>query len=272
MSALDLFAYEGHDIRAFLVNDEPHVVVSDVCDFFGVTNRNRVMREVDPEDKGGTQIDTPGGRQTVTTVNESGLYAILFALQPQKARGVDQDAIDAKMERVRKFKRWVTHDVLPQIRKTGRYNAPAGISFEEMTAQVIAGLQERIEEAQARAKELESPARAWDSLSKAEGDFTISDSAKTLARDGHRCPGPRQLHDWMQEKGWIFRRGGRWQAMQTAVNAGLLVERVTSGYHDQVTGERKQGTPQVRVTPKGLQRLRDLLASERELVLVGGGA
>lgn len=264
------FNYGDHQIRAFLRDGEPVFVVSDICDYFGVTNRNRVMQSVDPEDKGGTQIDTPGGRQTVTVINESGLYAVLFALQPQKARGIDQDEIDAKMERVRAFKRWVTHDVLPQIRKTGSYNAPAAISFEEMTAQVIAGLQERIEAAQARAKELESPAAAWNGLSKAEGDFTVSDAAKILARDGI-ATGPRKLYDWMESQGWIFRRGGRWQAMQTAINAGLLVERVTSGYFDQVTGERKQADPQVRVLPKGLERLREQLAADRSLAVIDGG-
>jgi len=270
MNTLSVFAYADYEIRTVSVDGDPWFVAADVCDYFGVTNRNRVMQGVDPEDKGGTQIDTPGGRQTVTTINESGLYSLLFALQPQKARGIDADVIDARMEKVRKFKRWVTHDVLPAIRKTGAYNAPATMSFEEMTAHVIDGLNQRIAEAEERAKELESPARAWDALSSASGDFTVSDAAKILAREDGIETGPRKLYDWLAAEKWVFRRGGRWQAMQTAINAGLLVERVTSGYFDQGTGERKQGDPQIRVTAKGLQRLRDHLAPQRSLTVVGG--
>lgn len=271
MNALDLFRYNDAEVRVTIVDGEPHFIAADVCDYFGVTNRNRVMQGVDPEDKGGTQIDTPGGRQTVTTINESGLYALLFALQPQKARGIDADAIDARTEKVRRFKRWVTHDVLPAIRKTGQYGAPAAISFEEMTAHVIDGLQQRIHDAEQRAKELESPAQAWTALSSAEGDFTVSDAAKTLARAGI-ATGPRKLYDWLDAEGWVFRRGGRWQAMQSAINSGLIVERVTSGYFDQTSGERKQADPQVRITPKGLERLRDQLVNQQSLALIDGGA
>ena len=80
------FTYQDSPVRTVLVDGEPWFVAKDVCDHFGVTNRNRVMQYVDDEDKGGTQIDTPGGRQNITTVNESGLYTLLFHLQPSKAR------------------------------------------------------------------------------------------------------------------------------------------------------------------------------------------
>ena len=256
MTALDLFQYKGENIRVTIVDDEPWFVASDVSRVLEYRMASDMTRRLNDEDKGYALLSTPGGDQQMTIINESGLYDAVFRSNADGARG---------------FRRWVTHDVLPAIRKTGSYNAPAAISFEEMTAHVIAGLQERIAEAQARAKELESPAAAWESLSKAEGDFTVSDAAKTLARDGI-ATGPRKLYDWLDAEGWIFRRGGRWQAMQTAVNAGLLVERVTSGYFDQNTGERKQADPQVRVTPKGLQRIRDLLADQRTLAVVEGGA
>lgn len=271
MNDLDLFRYDDATIRVTVTDGEPWFVVADICDYFQVANRNRVMQAVDPEDKGGTRIDTPGGQQNVATINESGLYTVLFALQPQQSRGVDPQVVAERMERVRRFRRWVTHDVLPAIRKTGSYNAPAAISFEEMTAQVIRGLEERIAAAHERAKSLESPARAWQSLASADGDFTISDAAKVLARDGIQT-GPRKLHDWMEREGLIFRRGGRWQAMQTAVNAGLLVERVTSGYFDERTGERMHADPQVRVTAKGLERLRDRMSPSTALSVIQGGA
>ena len=62
------------EVRTILIGGEPWFVVADVCAYFGVANRNRIMQNVDAEDKGGTQMDTPGGVQTVAIVNESGLY------------------------------------------------------------------------------------------------------------------------------------------------------------------------------------------------------
>ncbi len=268
MTAVQPFDFRGNNIRVIVVEDEPWFVVTDVCDYFGVTNRNRVMQAIDSEDKGGTQIDTPGGRQSISIISESGLYALLFALRPGKARGLADDEVESKLRKVGDFKRWVTREVLPSIRRTGSYGAPSGLSFEEMTAQVISELSRRIEEAHRRAAELEAPAGAWNDLSRAEGDFTVSDAAKTLARAGVET-GPRKLYDWLEGNKWVFRRGGRWQAMQAAVNAGLIVERLTSGYFDQSSGERKQGDPQIRLTPKGVERLRELMLPSVALTVVG---
>ena len=84
---------EFGEIRVVKKDGEPWFVVADVCSYFGITNRNRVMQNVDAEDKGGTQMNTPGGLQNMAIVNESGLYAVLFALQPTKARGISNEYI-----------------------------------------------------------------------------------------------------------------------------------------------------------------------------------
>lgn len=251
MTALDLFRYDEHEVHVVVLGDEPWFVAGDVARILGYRMASDMTRNLDADEKGTHILRTPGGEQAVTVISEPGLYeAILRSRIPQ----------------AQAFKRWVKHDVLPAIRRTGAYGAPTGMSFEEMTAHVIAELNARIDAAHERAKMLEAPAAAWNGLASADGDFTFSDAAKILGRDGIQT-GPRKLITWLDESGWIFRRGGRWQAMQTAVNAGLLVERVTSGYFDEHTGERKQGDPQVRVTPKGLERLRELLG-ERRLVVI----
>lgn len=122
MEGLTIFNNEQFDsVRTVSIDGEPWFVATDVCAYFGVTNRNRIIQAVDEEDKGGTQMDTLGGVQTVTVVNESGLYSVLFALQPTKARGVFEEYIKERQEKLRAFKRWITHDVLPTIRKTGGY-------------------------------------------------------------------------------------------------------------------------------------------------------
>jgi len=110
-------------VRTVVIDGEPWFVVSDICEYFKVSNRNRVMQTIDAEDKEGTQMDTPGGKQNIAIVNESGLYSMLFALQPTKARGVSEEYIKERTEQLHQFKHWVTHDILPTIRKTGGYVA-----------------------------------------------------------------------------------------------------------------------------------------------------
>lgn len=255
-TAVQPFDFNGDEVRVRMESDEVIFVAADVAPILGYSDTASMTRYLDADEKGLSIWQTPGGNQRMSHVTEEGLYAAIMR---------------ATSDQSRPFRRWVTHEVLPTIRRTGSYGQPAGMSFEEMTSHVIAELSRRIEEAQERARELEAPARAWTGLSSADGDFTVSDAAKALARAGVET-GPRKLYDWLKDNGWVFRRGGRWQAMQSAVNAGLIVERITSGYFDQSSGERKHGDPQIRITAKGLERLLDLTRQQTELAVIEGGA
>lgn len=252
MSALDLFQYDDHDVRVIVRDGEPWFVLRDVCAVLDIAQPVRVAEALDDDEVTTTHVTDSLGREQQTYVaSESGLYSLILRSRKPEAKA---------------FKRWITHDVLPQIRRTGSYNQPTAISFEEMTAQVIRGLQERIDAEQARARELEAPAAAWHDFAAADGDWTVSDAAKVLSRAGIST-GPRKLYDWLEGNRWIFKRGGRWQAMQTAVNAGLLAERIQDYRHP--SGERRMSDPQIRVTPRGLERLREQLGGQR-LALVDG--
>lgn len=133
---------EFGQIRSLMIEDEPWFVGKDVCEIFGDTNYRRSLMNVDDCDKCTSQIKTAGGRQNMTIINESGLYTLLFQMQPQKAKGVSQNVhpsnkqieklpkgmsqndllADARIEKLKKFKHWVTAEVLPAIRKTGSYS------------------------------------------------------------------------------------------------------------------------------------------------------
>ena len=115
------------DVRVIERNGEPWFVAKDVCDVFGETNRNRAMQSLDNDEKGYTQIVTSGGKQQTAIVNEAGLYSMLFAMQPSKARGVDNIYISEREQKLKQFKHWVTHEVLPSIRKHGAYMTPQTI-------------------------------------------------------------------------------------------------------------------------------------------------
>lgn len=127
MNDLQIFnSKEFGDVRAVIVNDLPWFVGKDVCEAFGDTNYRRSLLNIDDSDRGVSQIDTPGGKQNMVIINESGLYSLLFQMQPQKAKGVSQNdaLVNQRIEKLHRFKHWVTSDVLPSIRKTGSYSMP----------------------------------------------------------------------------------------------------------------------------------------------------
>lgn len=127
---------EFGEIRTSIINGEPWFVAADVCDAFGEKNRNRAMQDLADDEKGYTQIATPGGMQKMAIVNEPGLYALLFAMKPEKARGVTEDYIGERIKKLKSFKRWIIHEVLPSIRKTGSYSIrPEPTDFERMNAE-----------------------------------------------------------------------------------------------------------------------------------------
>lgn len=132
-------------VRTVVINDEPWFVVADVCNYFGVTNRNRLMKELDEDEKGGTQMNTPGGNQMVSIVNEAGLYSLLFAMQPKKARGVSDEYIEERCSQLKAFKRWVTHEVIPSIRKHGMYATEDLIANPDLAIAAFTALKEERE-------------------------------------------------------------------------------------------------------------------------------
>lgn len=242
--SLDVFTYADQQVRTVVIDGEPWFVATDVSAILGYRMASDMTRRLDEDEKGTHSMRTPGGSQNVTVISEPGLYAAILG---------------SKVDGAKAFKRWITRDVIPQIRKTGSYGTPTGMTFEQMTAHVMDELARRIAETEARNAELEAPAAAWNDLACADGDVTITDAAKVLGRAGI-ASGQRKLHDWLHVNGWIFHKGGRWQAMQTAVNAGFLVEKISDYRHP--SGERRV-TTQIRVTPKGLERLRSLLTEAR---------
>lgn len=138
---------EFGNVRAVIMNDLPWFVGKDVCEAFGDTNYRRSLSSIDESDKGVSQIDTPGGKQNMVVINESGLYSLLFQMQPQKAKGVSQNdtLINERVEKLHRFKHWVTSEVLPSIRKTGSYNIPKSTSGQiQLLAQGYTELEEAV--------------------------------------------------------------------------------------------------------------------------------
>jgi len=110
MNDLKVFAYGGQQIRTVIIDEEPWWVLADVCKVLGLTNSRAVAARLDDDEKNTvTLTDGIRGNPRVNVVNESGLYSVILRSDKSEAK---------------EFKRWVTHEVLPSIRKTGSYTAP----------------------------------------------------------------------------------------------------------------------------------------------------
>jgi anti-repressor protein len=144
---LELFKYQEKEVR--VVKDEkgePWFVGKDVCEYFGDTNYKRSLSRLESYERGIHKVDTLGGPQDVTIISESGLYQLLFNFQPQKGN-VPDEIIEDRLDKIKKFRKWVTSEVLPQIRKTGGYiPIEKGMTDLEIMARAVLISQRTIEE------------------------------------------------------------------------------------------------------------------------------
>ena len=128
MNELQNFNFSGQDVRIITINDEPWFVGKDVADILGYSNSRKALSDhVDDEDKGVTKSDTLGGNQNITIINESGLYSLI---------------LKSKKPEAKQFKRWVTSDVLPTIRKHGAYNAKVPTTQRELVQLALSANEE----------------------------------------------------------------------------------------------------------------------------------
>ncbi len=146
MNAVQIFENAGQSLRVVEIDREPWFVAADVCRALDITDVRQAVERLDDDERGGYTVPTPGGDQAMRVISEPGLYALIFGSRKEEAKA---------------FKRWVTHDVLPSIRKTGTYHAPGSASMipetplaMRMTADMLhrlADLREQIEALQSDA-------------------------------------------------------------------------------------------------------------------------
>ena len=150
---VDVFQFEEHTVRTIVQDGEPWFVLKDVCEVLEIKNASQAGKKLDPKDICSTYTPTAGGRQKVNAVNESGLYDVI---------------LDSRKPQAKTFRRWVTSDVLPSIRKHGAYMTPAKIEEALLNPDTLIQLattlkeerQKRIEAEAMRAAAIESKERA----------------------------------------------------------------------------------------------------------------
>jgi anti-repressor protein len=250
-TAVEVFQFPetGQPLRSVQADGEANFVAADAATVLELGNVSSSLALLDDDEKGLHTVETPGGPQQMATVTEAGLYSLILRSRKPQAKA---------------FKRWITHEVLPAIRKTGRYElAPAlPTSYAEALRELAATVEER--DAASAALAAAAPAAdAWNHLASANGDFSVADAAKILSRDPNISIGRDRLFTLMDRWSWVYRPGGfdRYRVYQTQIETGRLSELPSSHYHPR-TGELVLDPPQVRVTAKGMQEIRNRLTKE----------
>ncbi len=233
-----MFDYADRQVRTVAVDGEVWFVLADICSVLGVANVGNVAARLDEADIRQTDISSGGQRRAVTIVSESGMYEVVIRSDKPEAR---------------RFRWWVTHEVIPAIRRTGTY---AVETPEQLMARAVVQAQEIIARKDEQIAALAPMAEAWEEIADAGTDYAVRDVAPMLSRAGIET-GPQRLFEKLHELGWIYRgEKGRWTPYASAVDAGLLKVRAMAPYRDRDTGDLKPSAPQVRITPKGIERLR----------------
>lgn len=262
------FSYGTTAVRVVMIDGEPWFVLADLCVVLGIANVGNVADRIDEVNIRRADVENMRGqmRQTVI-VSEPGMYEVVIRSDKPEAVA---------------FRRWITGEVLPSIRRTGQYGQPE-LDLSDPIAAIEAAnarSQQAIEiakseraariEAQAHARALEAPAAAWSHMADSTGDYGVDDAAKVLTRDPNIKIGRDRLFSFMAAEGWIFRNRAtnRWKAYQTQVDCGRLTEKLGTPFLHEPTGQMRVPDPTIRITPKGLAELHKRLGGSGQLPMV----
>lgn len=185
---------EFGSIRTVERNGEPWLAGKDVAAALGYSNpRDAISKHVDDEDKGVAKCDTLGGNQNMTIINESGLYSLILS---------------SKLPTAKKFKHWVTSEILPSIRKTGGYiSGQESMTDDELMAKALLVAQRQIEQRDARIAEMQPKALFADSVCASKSSILVGELAKILKQNGVNM-GQNRLFEWLRSNGYLIRRKG----------------------------------------------------------------
>lgn len=248
---IQTFSFNDATLRT--LTDEsggPWFVAKDICDILEIrTNNLRTILEPDEitELSNDYNIDiAQNGGKAPLIISESGLYSLVLKSRKPEAKG---------------FKRWITHEVLPSIRKHGIYATETTVdrilSDPEFGIRLLTNLKnERAKriEAENQVKELAPKAKALEDFVNVPDALLVREAAKLLSNAGTPI-GEKELRGWLSQHGWMYRHAGTWWAASERVKAGHLVM-VASRLH----GQHKDGNifafaPTVKITRKGLSLL-----------------
>lgn len=194
------FVYEEHhQIRSVLLNGEPWFVAADVCAVLEITNPSDALRRLDEDERTLVSIEGASNGRPVNGVNEPGLYSLILGSRKPEARH---------------FKRWITHDVIPQIRKRGAYMTPQKIEEVLLNPDTIIQLATQLKQEREAKQQLEAQIEAdkpkvifAEALQVSRDSILVADLAKILKQNGIDI-GQNRLYVRLREEGYLGKFGG----------------------------------------------------------------
>lgn len=234
---------EFGELRTLTIAGEPMFVVSDLCKALGISNPSMVAARLDGDDLSTTEvIDSIGRNQKVNVTNESGMYEIVFMSRKPEAK---------------RFRRWVTHEVLPAIRRDGAYVASTGAESEaDLMARALVAAKRRIDEREAEIARLRPRAMLADATDPAGRRYTVTEAVRYIAQ---AVPGARRDRAFgiLRRSGMMVRRG------TAPTRAGIDTGRLAAVEQEFTTpGGETVAHQRGVLTPKGLAWLMAEMAGE----------
>lgn len=219
------------EIRTVVIDGEPWFVAVDVCRALEIVNSRDALTRIDEDEKGVVLTDTPGGKQEVTTVNEPGLYSLVLGSRKPEAKA---------------FKRWITHEVVPSIRKTGAYGLTLPQDYPS-ALRALADSYERENALQEQNAALLPKAYFADAVSNAVNLVPMAELSAYLYKNGVKI-GRNKLMERLREEGFLYKDGyGHNLPTQKSKDLGLLD--VKQGHY--LNGSESIATTTTYVTGKG---------------------
>lgn len=202
-------------VRTTEINGEPYFAGRDVAQALGYSNvRDALSKHVDPEDKGVAKCDTPGGKQEITVINESGVYALVFG---------------SKLPKAKEFKHWVTSEILPSIRRHGAYMTDDILAKTIENPDFLINLLTEMKEEKQRRIAAEDKIKAdrskvlfAESVEVSKGSILVGDLAKLIKQNGYEI-GQKRLFEWLRTNGYLMKSGNSYNMpTQYAMELGLF--------------------------------------------------
>jgi len=232
MNDIQIFNSDFGQVRTITRNGEPWFVAADVCAALEIVNSRDAMTRLDSDEKGVVSTDTLGGKQEVSIVNESGLYALVLGSRKPEAKA---------------FKRWITHEVIPTIRKTGGYVANDELfvktylpNADEATAALFRSTLEAVRNLNAKIEADKPKVLFASAVETSHTSILVGELAKLIRQNGVEI-GQNRLFDWLRNNGYIMKRENI--PTQYSMERGLMEIRET-------TVNLPNGAVRVNKTPK----------------------
>lgn len=208
MNELQIFkSKEFGEIRTVIIEDEPWFVGKEVASALGYKDTSDALKKhVAKEDKLTRCFADSGQKRQMYIVNESGLYALIFG---------------SKLDTAKKFKRWVTSEILPSIRKTGGYIAgQETMTDAELMAKALLVAQKQIEERNRQIEQMQPKALFADAVTASETSILVGDLAKLICQNGVKI-GQKRLFQWLRDNGYLIKQKGASWNMPTQRSAEM---------------------------------------------------